>query len=196
MLRTEQVTLEQMLAARDEKASRQNELVMQFGLPLIALTVNIPGSCKKTPASRAAFQVGYSELLDQLAERELIPAHCETRENTTGYEAYVVVNLNETRLKEITVQIENTHPLGRLLDYDIIGRDGIAISRKSLGYSERKCFLCDEIAHACARNKTHSIEELHGKIDSMIALYFDSGQQRFSQQPERGCDRRNCAYKG
>ncbi|NLI53672.1 MAG: citrate lyase holo-[acyl-carrier protein] synthase [Clostridiales bacterium] len=178
MPQTEQVTLEQMLAARDNKAKRQSELVSQYGLPLVSLTVNVPGSRKKTPASKKAFQAGYQELLRRLSERGLVPVYNETHDNATGYEAYVVVNLSGSKLKELTVQIENTHPLGRLLDYDIIGRDGAAISRKSLGYSERRCFLCNEIAHACARNRTHSMAELYAKIDSMIALYAASGPQQ------------------
>jgi len=176
----EQATLEQVLAARDNRSRRQSELIVRYGLPLICLTVNAPGSWKNSPAARQAFRAGCSELLRQLALCGVSPVLCETSDSITGCEAFLVVNMHETLLKELTVQIENAHPLGRLLDYDVIGRDGMAISRVSLGYPARKCLLCGEPAHACARNQTHSMEELHNQIDSMIELYHASARRRSS----------------
>lgn len=166
------VTLEQMLEAREVRAARQKELILQYKLPLISFTLNIPGNRKKTDDNKNVFQEGYSELIKKLLECKTSPVYWETLYPVTGYEAFVVVDSDERELKELGMQIENTHPLGRLLDYDVIGRDGIAVSRESLHYPERKCLLCDETAHACARNRTHPTAELCEKIKWMITPYF------------------------
>lgn len=180
MPQKEQATLEQILAARDNRSRRQSELIVRYGLSLICLTVNAPGNQKRPPAVQQAFHTGCDELLKELSFRGISPVVFETYDRITGPEAYVVVNMHETMLKELTVQIENTHPLGRLLDYDVFGRDGNPIPRTSLGYPPRKCLLCSEPAHACTRNRTHSTEELREKIDYMVAPYLASIPRRSS----------------
>ena len=182
MPQVEQVTLEQVLSARDNRSRRQSELIARYGLALICLTVNAPGNQKRTSAAKQAFHAGCDELLKKLSFRGISPVVFETYDRITGPEAYAVVNMHETMLKELTVQIENTHPLGRLLDYDVFGRDGNPISRTSLGYPARRCLLCSEPAHACARNRTHSTEELREKIDAMVERYQASFPRRCTKR--------------
>jgi holo-ACP synthase / triphosphoribosyl-dephospho-CoA synthase len=55
------------------------------------------------------------------------------------------------------VDIEENHPLGRLMDIDVINVRH-QISRRDLNLSPRRCFLCDEEAHVCVRAQTHAIE--------------------------------------
>ena len=48
----------------------------------------------------------------------------------------------ERTLKAITLQIENGHPLGRLFDLDVIGKEGKSISREDLVFQNvNTCFV-------------------------------------------------------
>ena len=43
------VTLEEMLAARERRVLRQQELTARYGLPMICFTMNIAGPVKNSP---------------------------------------------------------------------------------------------------------------------------------------------------
>lgn len=152
-----EVTLEQMLKARDERAEKQQELIIAYGLPLISFTVNIPGTRKNTDCSRRIFFEGCGVLLNRLKDQGIYPVYQETKDLPTGMEEYVIVDMDECDVKKLALEIEETHPLGRLWDFDVIGRDGLSVTREALGYLKRKCLLCDEEAHACARSRAHSL---------------------------------------
>ena len=93
------------------------------------------------------------------------------RDLPTGYEAYLVTPLSNEEAKKETCRIEDTHPLGRLFDLDVIDADGVPMSRESMGLSPRKCLVCDNEARYCMRNRTHTMAELTAKIDEMIESY-------------------------
>ena len=113
-------------------------------------------------------------LMKKLDKSAISLVHCESYELDTGHEAYFVVNTDARTLKAYTLQLENQHPLGRLFDFDVIGPDGSAVSREDLGNPKRKCLLCDEDAHVCARSKRHPMEELTKEIQSIADLFFQS----------------------
>ena len=46
------ITLEQMLLARDRRASRQAALLSRYGRPVISFTMNIAGPVKDSPLIR------------------------------------------------------------------------------------------------------------------------------------------------
>ncbi|ATW26199.1 citrate lyase holo-[acyl-carrier protein] synthase [Candidatus Formimonas warabiya] len=167
-----EITLAQLLKARDERAEKQKELIKKFDLPVISMTVNIPGKNKKTSASTRIFREGCHVLIEKMEENENRLLYVEIREPNTGSEAYVVVKADAPALKELMLQIENEHPLGRLWDLDVIGPNGSAISREELGYPKRKCLLCEEDAHVCARSRAHPVELLLEKIQTIADAYF------------------------
>lgn len=41
-----EVSLEQVLLARENRAGRQQRLLAQYGLPLVSFTMNIAGACQ------------------------------------------------------------------------------------------------------------------------------------------------------
>ncbi|MEK5163563.1 citrate lyase holo-[acyl-carrier protein] synthase [Paenibacillus sp. FSL R5-0527] len=168
------VTLEQMLEARDRRAAKQRQFLLAHSLPLISMTVNIPGPKKFTLTSRRIFREGYDALLERLAANDLNPVFKQIDDLITGPEGYIVVNADERILKQFAVQMETTHPLGRLLDIDVLGRTGQPISRTDLGYPRRKCLLCGQEAHICGRSKAHSVNELLYAIRSIADAYFQA----------------------
>ncbi|WP_025692171.1 citrate lyase holo-[acyl-carrier protein] synthase [Paenibacillus zanthoxyli] len=167
-----EVTLEEMLKARDRRAAKQRQLFLTHSLPLISMTVNIPGPRKSTLMSRRIFREGYDALLERLAGTDMKLVFKQIDDLITGPEGYIIVNADERILKQFAVQIETIHPLGRLLDIDVLGRSGQPISRSDLGYPRRKCLLCRQDAHICGRSKAHSLNELLYAIRSIADAYF------------------------
>ncbi|QLY40543.1 hypothetical protein HF295_06640 [Hujiaoplasma nucleasis] len=70
-------------------------------------------------------------------------------------------------LKMKLIYYEETYELGRFLDIDVYGQNGL-ISRKH----KRKCYLCDELAHVCVREKKHSLNELVDFIAKQTMNYY------------------------
>ena len=93
--------------------------------------------------------------------------YSETRFLKTGTEGYVCLEgLEKTEAKYLAVIIESMSPKARLLDIDIMDKDG-AVSRSELGLDARKCLICDEDAKACARSQKHSMEELIARVEEL-----------------------------
>ena len=62
--------------------------------------------------------------------------------------------------------------LGRLFDIDVLDAGGKKLSREGLGLPPRKCLLCEQPAHACARSRTHTVMELTERIESILRKEF------------------------
>lgn len=160
----EQVTLKELLDAREARAVHQWELTRQYPQSsLISITLNIPGPVKDSEKYRKALADGLSELKGQLAN----VVYEEVRWLKTGSEAFLVVSEPALDVKKKAVTVEEQSPIGRLLDIDVIGKEG-PVSRTEVGGKPRKCLICDEDAKVCARSQKHSIEELLEKIDDII----------------------------
>lgn len=75
------------------------------------------------------------------------------------------VSASAEKIKDLTTQIEEKHPYGRLFDMDVIGTDGQKLSRPSY----RKCLICDCQAQECARSRKHTIAEMQDKIEEILS---------------------------
>lgn len=160
----EQVTLMELLDAREQRAAHQWELMKQYPQSsLISITLNIPGLVKDRVAYRKALARGMEELKDCF--REIVFE--EIRWLKTGSEAFLVVNEPVLDVKKKAVAVEEQSPIGRLLDIDVIGKEG-PVSREEVSGKTRKCLICDEDAKVCARMQKHSLEELLQKIDEIL----------------------------
>ena len=61
-----EVTLEEMLSAREARSFRQFRLSRQWGMTLNSFSMNIPGPVKDTPLVRRAFREGCRKLEERL----------------------------------------------------------------------------------------------------------------------------------
>ena len=164
-----EITLEALLRSRDDRQRLQQELLRKHpDGTLMCLTVVMPGNVKRNLYSLVTAQAALTALLERLGDNiQAITA----RDLPTGYEAFLVGGLPATETKRVTCDIEDSHPLGRLFDIDVIGPDGAPISRESVGEQPRRCLLCDHEARWCMRNHSHSQEELIAHIQEMIDEY-------------------------
>ena len=134
----EQVVLTDMLQCRERRAQIQDTFIEQYHCPVISFCMNIPGPVKTNEQIRTAFDSGKNTLLLKLEQAE-------------------------ADIKNST-EIEETHPIGRLFDIDVINTDGQKLSRPSY----RKCIICGCQAQECARTRKHTVEEMQAKIEEML----------------------------
>lgn len=162
------VELWQMLEARERRAARQRALLAQYRRPLVWFTMNIAGPVKTSPLIRRGFEAGCALLEGQLAR---VKASCLYREQiheVTGSEACFVADLDAMDLKRLTVELEEHCEFGRLFDMDVLDPNGEKLDRESLGLGERRCLICGGPARACARSRTHTVEELYRKTEELL----------------------------
>ena len=164
-----EITLDHLLASREERASFQKELLKSYpGKTLVCLTVIMPGKVKRNLQSLVVAQAAVTAMVSAFEGSTL---SLRLRDLPTGYEAYIVTPLSNEEAKRETCRIEDTHPLGRLFDLDVIDADGVPVSRELIGKAPRKCLVCDSDARYCMRNRTHSLDELSARIEEMIESY-------------------------
>ncbi len=155
-----QVELQEVLDSREFRKFKQAELLNRFACPIISFTLAIAGPVKVFPLSIRAFDSGVSLIKDGCSRNKIQILHFEELHENTGYEAFFAVQGCEYDIKRIMIDIEESHPIGRLLDIDVISPSGVKISRTDLGKRERCCILCTETASVCARSRAHPLEEV------------------------------------
>lgn len=161
-----EVTLMQILDARERRVAKQKQLLQRFGKTLICFTMNIPGPVKVSPAIDAAFRIG-----NGLIHAFFPIVYQEDTSADTGFERFYVVNQDPIYVKEECVDIEDSvklTPWRRLFDMDVLTPDGKKLSREELGLPSRKCLICDKDAAVCGRSRAHSVQELQQAVDRLL----------------------------
>ena len=164
MLHGLHVDLSAMLAAREARALRQRDLLARFHVPLLSYTLNIPGPVKTSADIRRAFNTGLDALTAALAERNIPCIAREERHEATGDEAILALRAAPEEIKSIAVTLEETHPLGRLFDMDVLDAAGEKITRPI----PRRCLLCGRQAQDCARSRRHSVTQLQEAVVQLL----------------------------
>lgn len=159
-----EVTLEEMLAAREQRASRQQQMIHRTGCPIICFMLNVPGPVKTSDALQRAFAIGVQRIREQLRMADIPFREERTCMEQTGYEYYVAADCAAGKLKWLMVRIEEADTLGRLFDIDVLSENGQKLNR----VTPRTCLLCGREAHACARSRAHSLDELHQAVQNIL----------------------------
>lgn len=162
-------TLQDVLTRREERAQTQQRL-LEDAPCVISFSMNIPGARKAFPLAAAGFEAGLREIAAALPEGALL--RCVRSGGITGEEAVLAVNCDPRQVKACTVKLEETHPLGRLWDIDVLGQDGLPLSRSGFGYPRRTCLLCGQDAKICGRSQAHSREELFARTADILNGHF------------------------
>lgn len=156
------ITLDELLASRDRRHAMQQRLLAMYpGLTPVVLTVVMPGSVKQTRSAAIVAQAGLEALQAAFGPVRVI------RDLRTGYEAYWLTDLGAEEAKRRCVAIEEQHPLGRLMDIDVITADCVPFSRVDLQSPPRRCLICGRPARECMRSAAHPLQQLLQRIDSI-----------------------------
>lgn len=160
--------LAEILQAREDRVQKQNLLLERYRKPLLCFTMNIPGPVKVDRDVEIGFFVGNRLLRDALSPYTIL--HREQHSPVTGCEAYYVVDLPARELKQLAVDIEDTDPIGRLFDMDVLDIDGRKLTREELGHRRRTCLICSKDAVVCARSRAHPLEQLQDRTGFLLYL--------------------------
>lgn len=165
-----EITLEELLQARDERAAYEKELLKRYkGTCLIVFTVVVPGADKTTPEAARLFTAGIRALGGFLRRYELVPLFHQARELPSGYEAFVALKTDPSFLKIELVKLESAKPYGRLWDMDVISPKGVHLSREDVGFLERGCIVCGKAGRACASRRLHPPEEVQKAFFELVS---------------------------
>ncbi len=162
-----EVTLAQMLEAREDRAFRQFQLNREFHRPIVSFSMNIPGPVKVSSLIAKGFRAGCEQL-----EAALPILHREKIEAVTGCEALYVVDMTAEEAKAVTTKIEDTHPLGRLFDMDVLDEGLAKLDRENFGGGDRNCIVCGAPGRGCASRRSHSVSELQTAVHKILMSHF------------------------
>lgn len=166
------VTLEDMLKARDKRQAYQRLLLERNPeATLIIFTVVAPGKEKHNRNTAIIAEAGCKALREMLHVDILF---WEEKDLPTGFELWILTGLTPSRAKHKTVFVEETHPLGRLMDIDVIGANLKPVSRTELNLPSRRCLICDNDARVCMRIGSHTYGELLQTISERVEQYVTS----------------------
>ena len=163
-----EVSLVEMLDARERRAMRQMQLLGQYGKPLICFTMNIAGPVKNSPLIRRGFDLGRGLLEQQLMVAKAAVVHFEEIHEKTGNEAIYVLDCDALTAKRAAVNVEDHTEAGRLFDMDVLRPDGSKVERQELKLEARKCLICGGMASACARSRAHTVAQLQEKTQALL----------------------------
>ncbi len=163
---TAEITLQEMLDAREQRVRRQQELLCAYSAPLLCITMNIAGPVKTTPLIERGFQAGLDALEKRLSGG--IIRHREITHAATGSTAYYAVDLPAEELKNLCQEIEESAPIGRLFDMDVLTPTGEKLQRKTL----RGCLVCGAPGRDCAARRLHSVAELQSATVKLLTDHF------------------------
>lgn len=164
-----EVTLLEMLDARERRAFRQQALLEQYHSTLICFTMNIAGPIKNNPLILRGFQLGKRLLKERLDAWNIKPVYYEEINQITGNEAFYVLEAEPLTIKKITSQVEDGSGLGRLFDMDVLKADGQKVDREELGLPPRRCLVCGKPAKECSRSRAHSVAQLQSCTTRILA---------------------------
>lgn len=171
-----EVSLTDILEARDARAKRQQVLLQQYLKPLISFTMNIAGPIKNSPSIARGFRIGLRELTRLITVERIPCLYQEQLQQNTGCEALLVLDAPAAQIKALTVQLEEASPLGRLFDLDVLDEFGTHLNRPV----PRQCLLCGEKTQVCARNRSHSVVELQARTQEILENAFLESDSRLA----------------
>ena len=128
---------------------------------IITVKANIPGGDKRIRESFLIVRYFTNRVLEEFGGK------VKFYDGADGICA--VISVSGERLKERAVEIEKSDPIGRFTDIDVYSKgESHSLSR---GYM-RKCYICENAAFICARQGTHTVEELLDTIKSSTRKFF------------------------
>jgi|LGVF01.2.fsa_nt_gb holo-ACP synthase CitX len=177
---TYECTLEDILNSRDKRDLKRHILLDRYRGELITFHLNIPGKVKDKLLYKITMIEGHKQLMAYLNNHQIRLIYESLEFQKTGPEGVLIVKSDSEKLKRLLVEFESSHPLGRIFDLDVFSKNGKPLSREELGLPQRRCYVCDDLAKACARSKRHDIKDIIKSIDQMMTTFHTTESHRES----------------
>lgn len=157
-----------ILKAREIRAKHIEDLMNEYpNKTVIILKTNVVGE-DKNPLHLKFMCAFFNDIIfETFRDKIFLNGH---QFSDDGNYCFFVVDEIGAMVKIRTIEIEEATPLGRLVDIDVYHKK--SITRQDLSCEMRKCLICDNYAHLCSRNKTHTQEELHNKMTEIIHSFL------------------------
>lgn len=168
-------TIANILEAREKRWQHRCQLVENYQMPVISITLNIPGSRKKESVFVQAHSILVETFIQTLRNKDRIELlSFEQRTNDDGPEAFIVLEGEGAEIKEMAIGFEENHLLGRLLDIDVMDVNQRTISRRDLHHPDRRCLICGAAARQCISAARHSPEHVLEKVKQMLNSFLEN----------------------
>ncbi|VXC89775.1 apo-citrate lyase phosphoribosyl-dephospho-CoA transferase [Enterobacterales bacterium 8AC] len=162
------VSLPELLSSRECRQARQQAWLARHHSTLLVFTLVAPGAVKDSPLTRRIFNLGWQALRQLSHQQGWLCLQAEALALPTGCEGYLALQADAQTVKEAAVQLEVQQPIGRLWDIDVLAPQGHILSRRDIGQPERRCLLCAQPAKLCARQRSHSTEQLLDEMERRL----------------------------
>ena len=160
--------LQAQLTAKDQRAARQQEWLQRYQQPIISLTLVTPGPSKNHARYQNVMGVALRTADHWLRKNRWSVIDRAVRFPATGPEALWCVAHPAPEIKAQLATLEQSHPLGRLWDFDVICSQAGPVGRQSLNQHARRCLVCDQPALVCIHSRRHSATELLNAVEKII----------------------------
>lgn len=186
LLNGREVSLTEVLDARERRAARQKEMLKGGGETLVSYTLNMPGPVKQFPLARAFFERGLRRLERSFARAGISVSATESFFEPTGNEAFLMADAPAPEVKKITCALEESSPASRLYDMDVLDRGGVKVERSAIGWPPRRCIVCGRPVAECAPRRAHDAFEL---ARTAALLMYEDECARLSSRVARTAQR-------
>lgn len=159
--------MEKILDLREQRDTYEKELLQTYRHTLITIRPNFPGNEKRNEYTNLVSEVLTKEISSKLHVFKAL-------RNSTheGLIYHLIVEENGLLAKEICINLEEEHPLGRLADIDVRNRD-TSFSREHFNLGPRKCYLCEDDAVICVRSRKHGLEDIASHFIAVVKEYVE-----------------------
>lgn len=154
------LTLEQVLGAKERRASVQAQMRAEYGSTVVSMTLNMPGPVKYNEDWLGMLYDAAAELRSVFFRQDYEIAEERLLHDPAGATLLIAVKGAADVIKAAAIQLEDIKPWGRLLDLDVFSEAGEQVNRAALNFPPRKCLVCDEVAAICVRASKHDREEV------------------------------------
>jgi len=163
------VSLYDSYLCKETRAKKQHQLVKKHANPIITIKAHIPKELRNNLYVKEIIKHAIYAIKHMLNQQNFLCVATDEHKGNAGEEHYFSVQCRSaSELKKYTMIIENTHPLGQLMDLNVMNKNGETISRGSCDLDARQCIICNSIAPECAKKHRHTLSELDNKIKSVL----------------------------
>lgn len=126
------VSIPELLVSRDERQARQHVWLKRHPVPLVSFTVVAPGPIKDCEVTRRIFNHGVTALRALAAKQGWQIQEQAALVSASGPEGMLSIAAPARDLKLATIELEHSHPLGRLWDIDVLTPEGEILSAATI----------------------------------------------------------------
>ena len=165
-------SIEELLLAKDKRRDLRMQR-LERGCMTLSFNLNFPGLPKSNNHFHTFFLVCLQELQDYLLSHRIVTnektIHCETDTAGDFFLAEIVdSDYTAIQIKKLCENFETKHPVGRLLDVDVVDEKGKPVSSGKA----KLCFFCNKApAIYCMRKQAHDYAAMRMKVELEIATY-------------------------